>query len=158
MTTNSFCHLFQNGFGKFYDDVSLEVINGVTMPVSYTGSDFVSLHPKDNVCEVSYIREYAAAQTEMRDLGGCNKVPYVTYYYRFVNWSDKPFNNFSKLQKFVSAMVGYDISVLSINNDTTKVYAEETGKGKQIKIKGMCYIAINFTITRKVDTCNIIEC
>jgi hypothetical protein len=158
MSTYNFCERLKNGFGKYYDDVSIEKIDGVTMPVHYTGTDFISLHPKDNTCEVSYIRETIPANIQMRDLGGCEKTPYMTNQYRFINWSNKPFNTFAKMQRFIAAMAGLNISVNSVDNDITRIYNEETGRGKQIKIKGMSYIAINFTITSKVDTCNIIEC
>lgn len=152
-----FCKYVGNQFGKYHDDVSIEKIDGVFMPVHYDGTDFVNLHPKDNQCDISYIRQIRESSVEMKDLGGCLKTPYVKDYYRFVHWWKGNANSFSKLQKFVAAMSPLNIEILNINNNASDVYAGETNKGKYIKLKDVSYLRIDFSIKKKVDTCNI-EC
>lgn len=157
MSNYNFCGLLGTKFGKFYDNVSIEKIDGITMPVHYNGTDFVNLHPKDNQCEIAYIRSTSEADVELKDLGGCQKTPYMIEYFRFVHWSNLPINSFAKVQRFVEAMKSLDIDILKINTNPEQVYNSETGKGKYIKLKNMQYIAIDFKIKKKIDTCNI-EC
>ena len=155
MSEYNFCETLGSHFGKFYDNATLEKIDGVVMPVAYTGTDYVSLHPKDNECEVSYIRQTQASSISYYDIGGCTKTPYMTDYFRFVVWSNKPFNNFGKLQRFVSLLNAYDVEITSVNNNIEQVYAQETGKGKYIRLKNCGYMAIDFKIENRVSTCDI---
>ncbi len=158
MSTYNFCDYLGGRFGKFYDNVSLEKIDGVTMPVHYNGTDFINLHPKDNQCELCYIRQVSEGKIDLKDLGGCQKSPYLTEYYRFVNWSNKPFKPFTRLQNFVQSMKGLNIEILGVNTNPEQVYSQETGKGKYIKLKDISYLYIDFKITKKVDSICIPEC
>jgi hypothetical protein len=154
-----FCKLLDGQFGKFYDNVSIEKIDGITMPVHYTGVDFVNLHPKDNICDLSYVRKFDE-NVEYKDLGGCKKTTYLIEKYKFVHWSNqKSFNSFAKLQLFNQTMSSIDFEIIGVNTQSEQIYASETNKGKYIKLKNVNYISIDFSIKKKIDyNCKIEEC
>jgi hypothetical protein len=155
-----FCKALVGMFGKFYDNVGLEKIDGVTMPVWYNGTDFVNLHPKDNQCDVAYVRQIGDSDIELKDLGGCSKTSYMVSKYKFVHWSNqRTFNSFAKLQLFNQIMKPYGIELLNVNTQSEQVYASETNKGKYIKLKNINYLSVDFLIKAKIDyNCKIEEC
>ena len=156
--SNETCLKLTKEFGKYYGNATLERIDGITMAVHHTGVDYVSLHPKDNDCNFCYIRELSPANVRMVDLGGCERTPFVSGKYRFVYYSKTPFNNFTQLQKFVSAMAGNKIEVLSVINNIEAVYQQETSGKKNVRLKNIGYIAIDFSQELQVTTCDIKEC
>lgn len=159
---NSICKELTSLFGSFYPEASLENIDGVTMAVYFTGSDFVSLHPKDNNCDYAYIRPIDSAIRQV-DLGGCNKANYVKEYYRLIivkkgNRSA----SLTVLQQFTNVMSLSGLPKFTINGITTdsnSLYRSETGGFKKnIKIKGFTYFAIDFSTEIKLSTCDIPIC
>lgn len=158
MSAYNFCQLIGDHFGKFYEDATITRIDNIQMPVYYNGSDYISLHPKDNECEVSYIRELQSSQIEYKDLGGCVKKANVIDIFRFVVWSNKPFNNFAKLQRFTSLLEPLNVEILNVVNNIEQIYNQETGKGKHVRLKNVGYLAIDFKVKKRIDTCNINEC
>jgi putative ribosome biogenesis GTPase RsgA len=152
------CSRLSAEFGKYYDNATLDKIDGIIQAVHFTGSDYVSLHPKDNDCNFCYIREIQASNIRMVDLGGCEKTPFISGRYRFVYYSKSPFNNFAQLQKFVSAMAGTRIEIIQVINNIESIYQQETGGRKNIRLKNIGYIAIDFSQELQVNTCEIKEC
>lgn len=153
------CDLLGNSFGKFYENVTIEKIDGISMPVHYNGTDYVNLHPKDNQCDVSYVRKIDES-VELKDLGGCKKTSYIIEKYKFVHWSNqKSFNSFAKIQLFSQLVKPIIKDLLNINTQSEQIYASETNKSKYIRLKNINYISVDFSITRKIDyNCEIIEC
>ncbi len=149
------CSRLSAQFGKYYDNATIDKIDGISMAVHHTGTDYVSLHPKDNDCNFCYIRELQPANVRMVDLGGCEKTPFVNGRYRFVHYSKTPFNNFAQLQKFVVAMAGTKIEVIQVINNIEEVYRQETGGKKNVRLKNIGYIAIDFSQELQVTTCEI---
>jgi hypothetical protein len=153
------CELLSPYFGKYYDNVSLERIDGVTKAVHFTGVDYKALHPTDTECDFCYVRQIGEGKMEYKDFGGCIKTPYMVNSYKFVAYSKNNFNSFTKLQQFVKVMQNFkDFEVFGINSDSGSIYSQETGGGKNIKVKNIGYISIDFQMKTLVDTCNIENC
>lgn len=152
----SLCKQLADTFGgNFYPDASLENIDGVTMAVYFNGSDFISLHPKDNACDYAYIRPVGSSVRQV-DLGGCLPANYVSEEYRLVVVTRGPkSDNLLTLQRFMYAISPYyKVVVTSVLTDSAELYRAETGGGKKnIRIKGYNYYALNFKYETKISTC-----
>jgi len=159
---NIVCQKLAGLFGRFYPEASIENIDGVDMAVHFTGTDFHSLHPKDNECDYAYIRPIDSAIRQI-DLGGCNKANYVKEYYRLVIVKKGgKVSGFQLLQQFSAVMSEVGLPKFTINNintDSSAIYRLESGLFKKnIKIKGFTYLAIDFSIETKLSTCDIPVC
>lgn len=152
------CSLLGGYFGKAYDNVTLEKIDGSNMAVHHTGVDFINLSPKDTDCSWFYIREKEASSINMVDLGGCEKTPFIKQTYRFVAYDKKAGNNFAKVQLFVKAMSGLNIEITNVITNADTVYNQESSGKKNIRLKNISYIAVDFSTTEKIDLCDIQEC
>jgi len=154
---NTFCPLLGDKFGRFYE-ATIERIEGANTPVSWNGSDYTVLHPKDNVDSFCYIRSTAPADINTVDVGGTDLVPIVSNKMRAVFYSSKPFNNFTVLQKFTQSITGLKNEITSFSNTIEQVYSAEIGGRKNMQAKNIGYMYIDFTVTEIVSLCNIESC
>ncbi len=148
---------FGNKFGKFYEGF-IDRIDGVNKPVAYDGNDLKSLHPQDNTDAFAYIRQTSTPDISTVDLGGEEKEVFVNNKYRVVFYSAKPFNNFAMLQTFKTATQGLSVDLSALSNDVEQVYATEIGGKKNIRVKNIGYMFIDFSIRERVKPCTIYPC
>jgi hypothetical protein len=156
------CQQLTGLFGRFYPEASIETIDGVNMAVHFNGTDFQSLHPRDNDCNYAYIRAIDTAVRQV-DLGGCNKSNYVKEFYRLIIVrKGNRAGSMTMLQQFVSVMSGAGLSrftITGVDTDSSALYRIEAGVFKKnIKVKGFTYFAIDFSIESKLSTCDVPIC
>lgn len=151
------CQKLNENFGKYYE-ATLERIDGTNVPVHHTGTDYITLIPKDTDRSWSYIREKNPAIVNMIDLGGCDLVPYLTENYRFVIYNKKAFEPYGKLQLFMKAVQGHNVQIDQVITNIEQLYNQEVGGKKHLRLKNIGYMAIDFTIRDKVTVCNAPDC
>ncbi len=154
---NTFAERFGNKFGKFYEGF-MDRVDGVNKPVAYDGNDLKSLHPHDNTDSFVYVRQTAPADVSMVDLGGDDRTAFVNNKYRVVFYSAKPFNNFAMLQEFTKVTQGLNVEISTFSSDVEQVYASEIGGRKNLRVKNIGYMFIDFSIRERVNPCTIYPC
>lgn len=153
----TFADRFGNKFGTFYE-AFMDRVDGINRPVAYDGNDLKSLHPNDNTDAFAYIRQTSNADIQMVDLGGDSKTAFVNNKYRVVFYSAKPFNNFAMLQEFTKATQGLSVDFTGLSNDVEQVYATEIGGKKNIRVKNIGYMFIDFSVREQVNPCTVHPC
>ncbi len=154
---STFADRFGNKFGTFYE-AFMDRIDGVNKPVAYDGNDLKSLHPADNTDAFVYVRQSAPADVSMVDLGGESKTAFVNNKYRVVFYSAKPFNNFAMLQEFTKATQGLSVELSTFSSDVEQVYSAEIGGKKNLRVKNIGYMFIDFSIREQVNLCTNHPC
>lgn len=143
-------------FGNVYSG-SLEVIDGMKVPVYYDGNDYKSLLPNDTQDEIIYLRELNSSRISPIDLGGCQKTLFVNNNYRIVFYSSFEYNTFAITQKFYSALASYQIEINSVVNNVDSLFMQESGKKKHIRLKNVGYFAIDFSVRKEINKCELLD-
>lgn len=143
-------------FGKV-EEASLETIDGFRFPVSYKGSDYTSLLPNDTAKEIIYVRELSNPSVEKVDLGGCQKALFVNSNMRIVFYSNVEYNTFVMTQKFYGALEKYQVQIDAIIKNVDTLLAMESGKKKHIRLKNVGYFAIDFTVRKEINKCELLD-
>jgi hypothetical protein len=143
-------------FGNVYEAV-LETIDGFKMPVSYKGADYKSLLPNDTENEIIYLRELSDSTVTPIDLGGCQKALFVDTKMRLVFYSKQDYDTFVMTQRFYTALGNYRIQIDSIIRNVDTLFYQESGKKKHIRLKNVGYFAIDFSIRKEINKCELLD-
>ena len=143
-------------FGKV-SEASLETIDGFRFPVSYKGADYTSLLPNDTEKEIIYVRELSNPSVNSVDLGGSQKALFVNSNLRIVFYSNVEYNTFVVTQKFYNALEAYKTEINAIVKNVDSLIMQESGKKKHIRLKNVGYFAIDFTVTKEINKCELLD-
>jgi hypothetical protein len=146
------CPIFGN-----VQEASLETIDGFRFPVAYKGSDYISLLPNDTAKEIIYVRELSSPSINSVDLGGCQKALFVNSKLRIVFYSKTEYNTFVMTQKFYSALEKYTVQIDSIIKNVDSLLGQESGRKKHIRLKNVGYFAIDFSVTKEINKCELLD-
>jgi hypothetical protein len=150
-------------FGKHYKNVTIQNINGENLAVSNTGVDLIQMLPADTIQEFNYFRELTDVKIQQKDFGGCNLDKFYTQNLLFVYYSktQKSVDDIiNKFERIINSSFDYTITPIRIITDKNKLVKSEFPKlKKNIEVKGITYIGIEFSITFDSDSsCYIDEC
>lgn len=143
-------------FGKV-EEASLETIDGFRFPVVYKGADYLSLLPNDTAKEIIYVRELSSPSINPIDLGGSQKALFVDNRLRIVFYSKTEYNTFVVTQKFYTALEKYKIQIDSIVKNVDNLLSQESGKKKHIRLKNVGYFAIDFSVRKEINKCELLD-
>jgi hypothetical protein len=115
------------------------------------------LLPNDTTSEIIYVRELSNTSIDKVDLGGSQKALFVNSNMRIVFYSKNEYNIFVITQQFYSALEKYKVQIDAIIKNADTLLAMESGKKKHIRLKNVGYFAIDFTVRKEINKCELLD-
>jgi hypothetical protein len=143
--------------GKYYDNVSVEKIEKLTLPVHFTGSDYIPLTPKDTDCSFNYLRLLSEDPIYI-DTGHCGQtLSKIKNTYKWVCFNRDGVNTDTLILMF-QKLFDSGFKIRSIQKDPNKLMKSECNLTFDVKLKGWVYFSIDFELTEKYNNCLINNC
>jgi hypothetical protein len=158
LVNNEVCKAFSFA-GKVYQDVTIEKIEKLELPCYFNGTDYLPLTPKDTECSFNYFRLLNEEPIYV-DTGHCSQsIRRIKKTYKWVCFFKEKSNIETLFLKFQSAFNGHlNLKIQSIERDPNKLMKSECKMNFDVRLKGMLYFSIDFTISEKYNNCLTDNC
>jgi len=153
LAVNNACEVFSFA-GKMYQDVTIEKFEKFDLPCHFNGTDYIPLTPKDTECNFNYFR-LLKEQPIYADTGSCSQTIIRTKKsYKWVCFFKEKRSIDTLLLKFQASFDGgLNLKIDSIERDPNRLMKSECRMNFDVRLKGMIYFSIDFTISEKYNNC-----